>query len=131
MQDVFAELKRLDLPETFINSSKGTSLAQQELVQLYVAYQTKLRNMGWADFEGLSWLAAATGRVPKPDGKFNAILVVDGFYLHRNTKRILQLLEKFTNLLITPPAGMSHFPELHIDDLLTPIPLCKNFHWNS
>lgn len=81
LQDVFAELKRaLIYPETFINSSKGTSLAQQELAQLYVAYQTKLRNMGWADFEGLSWLAvAALEKSPNLMENSMQFLVVDGF----------------------------------------------------
>lgn len=116
LQDVFAELKRaLIYPETFINSSKGTSLAQQELAQLYVAYQTKLRNMGWADFEGLSWLAvAALEESPNLMENSMQLLVVDGFDSFIGTqRRILQLLEKFTNLLITLPGDVAFSRTAH------------------
>lgn len=108
LQDAFAELKRaLIYPDTFIESSRGVPLAPQELAQLYGAYQTKLRGMGWADFEGLSWLAVAALE-ESPDLMDHSIqlLVVDGFDSFIGTqRRILQLLERFTNLLITLPGN--------------------------
>jgi ATP-dependent helicase/DNAse subunit B len=106
LKDAFAELKRaLVYPEVFINSSKTASVAQQELAQLYAAYQTKLRGMGWADFEGLSWLAvAALEEAPNLMDHSMQLLVVDGFDSFIGTqRRILQLLQRSTNLLLTLP----------------------------
>jgi ATP-dependent helicase/DNAse subunit B len=58
LRDSFAELKRaLIQPETFLQQSSAASLSQQELAQLYSAYQIKLQQLGWADIEGLSRLA--------------------------------------------------------------------------
>lgn len=108
LKDAFAELKRaLIYPEAFIESSRGSSLAQQELAQLYAAYQTQLRGMGWADFEGLSWLAVATlEEFPNLMEESMQLLVLDGFDSFIGTqRRIMQLLEKSTNLLITLPGN--------------------------
>jgi ATP-dependent helicase/DNAse subunit B len=116
LQDAFAELKRaLVYPETFIDSSKNTPLARQELAQLYATYQTKLRSMGWADFEGLSWLAvAALEEIPNLMDNSMQLLVVDGFDSFIGTqRRILQLLEKSTDLLITLPGNTISFRTAH------------------
>lgn len=108
LKDAFAELKRaLIYPEGFIESSRGASLAQQELALLYAAYQTKLRSMGWADFEGLSWLAvAALEESPNLMDNSTQLLVVDGFDSFIGTqRRIMQLLESSTNLFVTLPGN--------------------------
>jgi ATP-dependent helicase/DNAse subunit B len=104
LRDSFAELKRaLIYPETFIEQSKNASLAQQELAQLYSAYQTRLRELGWADTEGLSWLAvAALESNPIPLDDAIQLLVVDGFDSFTGAqRRALQLIAKRSEVLIT------------------------------
>jgi len=116
LKDAFAELKRaLIYPEAFVESSRGTSLAQQELALLYAAYQTKLRGMGWADFEGLSWLAvAALEESPDLMEDSMKLLVMDGFDSFIETqRRIMQLLERTTNLLITLPGDVASSRTAH------------------
>jgi len=116
LKDAFAELKRaLIYPEAFIESSRGTSLARQELALLYTAYQTKLRGMGWADFEGLSWLAvAALEESPDLMEDSMKLLVMDGFDSFIETqRRIMQLLERSTNLLITLPGDVASSRTAH------------------
>ena len=50
LRDSFAELKRsLIYPEAFVEQSKKATLAQRELAQLYLAYQIRLRELGWAE----------------------------------------------------------------------------------
>lgn len=116
LKDAFAELKRaLIYPEAFIESSRGSSLAQQELALLYAAYQTQLRGMGWADFEGLSWLAvAALEEFPNLMEESMQLLVLDGFDSFIGTqRRIMQLLERTTNLLITLPGDVASSRTAH------------------
>jgi ATP-dependent helicase/DNAse subunit B len=104
LQDSFAELKRaLIYPEKFIEQSKTASLPQQELAQLYAAYQTRLRQLGWADTEGLSWLAvAALESNPALFDNAIQLLVVDGFDSFTGSqRRALQLLADKTEVLVT------------------------------
>jgi len=100
----FAELKRaLVYPEYFLEQSKNAPLSQLELAQLYSAYQFKLRQLGWADMEGLSWLAveALESNPTLFDGTIQ-LLVVDGFdSFIRTQRRALQLLTDKTDVLIT------------------------------
>ena len=106
----FAELKRaLVYPESYIESSRDALPARQELAQLYAAYQSKLRGMGWADYEGLSWLAvAALEEHPGRVDESLQLIVVDGFDSFIETqKRILSLLGKSSNLLITLPGEVN------------------------
>jgi ATP-dependent helicase/DNAse subunit B len=104
LRDSFAELKRaLIYPEDFLEKSKNAALPQQELAQLYAAYQTKLKQLNWADIEGLSWLAVAALE-SNPALMDNAIqlLVVDGFDSFIGTqRRALKLLADKTDVLIT------------------------------
>jgi ATP-dependent helicase/DNAse subunit B len=104
LSDSFAELKRaLIYPEVFIDQSRNAPLAQQELAQLYAAYQTKLRTLGWADWEGLSWLAvAALETEPTLMNGAIQLLVVDGFDSFIPTqRRVLSLLADKGRVLIT------------------------------
>jgi len=104
LRDSFAELKRaLIYPEKFIEQSKNASLAQQELARLYSDYQARLRQLGWADIEGLSWLAvAALEANPALLDDTLQLLVVDGFdsFIHTQ-RRIFELLTDKTNIFIT------------------------------
>lgn len=104
LRDSFAELKRSFIdPAKFIEQSKNESLAQLELAQLYSAYQIRLRELGWADTEGLSWLAvAALEANPTLLDNQIQLLVADGFDSFTGAqRRALQLISKKTNVLIT------------------------------
>lgn len=104
LRDSFAELKRaLIYPEEFLRQSSTASLSQQELAQLYSAYQIKLQQLGWADIEGLSWLAVeALEKNPMLLDNAIQLLVVDGFdSFIRTQRRALQLLTDRTEILIT------------------------------
>ena len=81
IRDRIAELKRaLIMPDRI----DGVAQAQNDpglidLAHIYTAYQSSLQDLGWADPEGLSWLAfdALSG---DPDLMPNlSMLVVDGF----------------------------------------------------
>jgi len=104
LRDSFAELKRsLIYPEAFVEQSKNASLAQQELAQLYLTYQARLRELGWADTEGLSWLAVAS-LVENPAllDETLQMLVVDGFDSFAGAqRRALQLFANKADVLIT------------------------------
>lgn len=104
LRDSFAELKRsLIYPEAFVEQSKNASLAQQELAQLYLAYQARLRELGWADTEGLSWLAVASLEAnPALLDETLQLLVVDGFDSFAGAqRRALQLFANKADVLIT------------------------------
>ncbi len=106
LRDAFAELKRsLIFPERFIEYSQHATPAQQELAGLYLLYQSRLRELGWADPEGLSWLAVET--LEKHPDLANSIqlLVVDGFDSFTGAQlRTLELLAtQVGELLITFP----------------------------
>lgn len=108
LQDAFAELKRaLTYPETFLDLSKDKAPAFQELAQLYATYQSSLIQLGWADYEGVSWLAAAAleDQPALMEGAMQ-LLVVDGFDSFIGTQRkVLKLLQGSTNVLATLPGS--------------------------
>lgn len=104
LRDSFAELKRaLIYPETYLEQSKTAPLSQRELAQLYSDYQVQLQQLGWADVEGLSWLAVeALETNPALLNNTVQLLVVDGFdSFIRTQRRALQLLNDKTDILIT------------------------------
>jgi ATP-dependent helicase/DNAse subunit B len=106
LRDAFAELKRsLVYPEQFLEITKNDTPARQELSRLYALYQERLRKLGWADPEGLSWLAVDA--LEKKPGLVAPIhlLVVDGFdSFTKAQRRALQLLSDHVGeLLITFP----------------------------
>ena len=104
LRDSFAELKRtLIYPEEFIEHAKHAPPARQELAQLYAAYQARLKTLGWADWEGLSWLAVAALEADPAlmDGAIQ-LLAVDGFDSFIPTQlRILKLLADQGQVLVT------------------------------
>ena len=70
LQDLFAELKAEQaLPEKLRDAMRalGDEPRLRELVALYDAYQTRLRENDWADRAGLGWLAvgALNTRAPQ------------------------------------------------------------------
>jgi ATP-dependent helicase/nuclease subunit B len=80
LRERFAEFKRARIwPEQLLAYASTGPAGLGELAQLYLAYQTRLQELDWADGEGLSWLAVeALERQPGllPD---LSSLIVDGF----------------------------------------------------
>ncbi len=75
----FGELKRaLVYPEQFSASVNG-SIALQDISLIYDAYQDILRRQGWADQEGMSWLAVQALETKPELASGLDLLVVDGF----------------------------------------------------
>ncbi len=104
--DRFGELKRAQIqPRTFLNFAAKQSKALQELALLYDGYQKQLRELGWADPEGLNWLAV-TALEADPDLCADwPLLVVDGFdSFHGSQLSALKLLgDRVHQVLITFP----------------------------
>ena len=116
LRDTFAELKRaLIYPEQFIEFSKNSSLAQQEMALLYARYQSRLKELNWSDQDGLGWLAVnvliRNSRIAEPI----RLLVVDGFDSLTGVQRqVLQLLApRVGELLITFPGVNGSFRSAH------------------
>lgn len=117
LRDVFAELKRsMIYPDQFLGStqSNGTP-AQKELAFLYDRYQSYLRDLNWADQDGLSWLAVET--LKKQTGAVPSIrlLIVDGFDSFTGAQRqALKILsDQVENLLITYPGEEASTRSVH------------------
>jgi ATP-dependent helicase/nuclease subunit B len=114
LREAFAEFKRaLVFPEILVErTTRGNpaldSPAQQELARIYLAYQNKLRDIGWADPEGLSWLAVETLQNNPGLASGLALLVVDGFDSFTGVQRqALQLLAPgVPEILITLPGEL-------------------------
>lgn len=80
LSERFAELKRaLVMPEDFVAQTVSETPAVRELAYLYQAYQDKLHQIGWADSEGLSWLAVEAMQNQPSLVKNISLVVVDGF----------------------------------------------------
>lgn len=106
LRDIFAELKRtLIQPEDFIEYTRQGPPAQRELAVLYARYQARLRELDWADPDGLSWLAVAALENHPSLAAPIRLLVVDGFDSFKGAqRRALQLLSaQVTDMLITLP----------------------------
>lgn len=80
LRESFAELKRsLVYPEQFVEFARSGTNAQSELATLYTYYQARLRELNWADPEGISWLAVAALEHQSHVATSIQLLVVDGF----------------------------------------------------
>ncbi len=116
LRDAFAELKRsLVYPDAFIQRAALGGAAQQELARLYLAYQTRLQALGWADPEGLSWLAVeALQNNPGLADKMQ-LLVVDGFDSFNSAQcQALRLLAPIVpHILITLPGELPFHRAAH------------------
>jgi ATP-dependent helicase/DNAse subunit B len=106
LQERFAELKRARItPEVLLEYASGHSRGLVELARLYAAYQSRLRTLGWADPEGLNWLAVeALEQDPNLVADW-ALLVVDGFDAFNGAQHAaLRLLSQaLPEVLITLP----------------------------
>ena len=106
LRDAFAELKRsLVFPDKLIEYSKNRTPAEQELANLYLLYQSRLRELGWADPEGVSWLAVELLEADSDAANSIRLLVLDGFDSFTGAQhRALDLLAtRVGDLLITFP----------------------------
>lgn len=106
LRDVFAELKRsLVYPDQFAAFAKTGTPAQQELARLYLEYQSRMIELGWADTEGLSWLAVETLENNLKVAEPLRLLIVDGFDFFTGAQlRTLQLLSQTVEyILVTLP----------------------------
>ncbi|HNT24171.1 MAG TPA: exodeoxyribonuclease V subunit gamma [Anaerolineales bacterium] len=75
----FGELKRaLVYPEQFAEAA-ASNVALREISLIYTAYQGILRGQGWADQEGMSWLAVQALEAQPELASGLDLLVVDGF----------------------------------------------------
>ncbi|MEJ2707917.1 MAG: PD-(D/E)XK nuclease family protein [Anaerolineales bacterium] len=116
LRDRFAELKRgLVLPEVFKQNCQDKPAGLVELARLYQAYQDKLRKIGWADHEGLSWLALETLRsTPELLGDWQ-LAVVDGFveFTPAQHRALTLLAESLSELVITLPGERNMQRQVH------------------
>jgi hypothetical protein len=76
LADAFSELKRALVPGNFLAQVRSTTRRSVNW-HLYLVYQEQVRALGWADPEGLSWLAVVTAAQFKVVRWAN-LLVVDG-----------------------------------------------------
>ncbi|MFN2198101.1 MAG: PD-(D/E)XK nuclease family protein [Anaerolineales bacterium] len=80
LRDRFAEIKAAGIfPEVFLAQVAADQPGQQELGSLYLAYQTFLQQLTWADREGLGWLAVETLDAEPAIFSRYQLIVVDGF----------------------------------------------------
>ena len=110
LRDSFAELKRsLIYPDQLAEYARNGIPAQQELSILYTRYQNRLRELNWADPEGLSWLAVEVLKKQADIVSSIQLLAVDGFDSFTGAQRkTLQLLSTQVNeMLITFPGEMN------------------------
>ncbi len=111
LKDRFGELKRAQVqPQTFLKFTAKQDKALQELALLYEHYQKQLRELGWADPEGLNWLAVAALEVDPDLCADWPLLVVDGFdSFHGSQLSALKLLgERMPQVLITFPGDFQN-----------------------
>jgi len=111
LKDHFGELKRAQVqPETFLKFAAKQDKVLQELALLYDGYQKQLRELGWADPEGLNWLAVAALEADPDLCADWPLLVVDGFdSFHGSQLSALKLLgERIPQVLITFPGEIEN-----------------------
>ncbi len=136
LQELFAELKRgLIRPEAL-----AAALADQdspprltELARIYAAYQEALADQGWADRDGLLWLAIeALQRHPHLAADWS-LVIVDGFdQVDTAQLELLRLLAgRIGELVVTLTGGAGRYPrftttrrrlEKALDISATPLP---------
>jgi len=106
LRDSFAELKRsMIYPDQFLEFAQTGTQSQKELALLYERYQSRLRQLNWADPEGLSWLAVEVLENDSTIASSIRLLIVDGFDSFTGAQRqALKLLTaQVDHLLITYP----------------------------
>ena len=112
--DLIAELKRNRIqPERFAEAVSGRGPRLEELAELYAEYQAMLTRIGWADPEGLGWLAVEALQRDRTLAAGWRLLVVDGFDSFNPTQltAIRLLADRIDETLITL-AGQPDMPRL-------------------
>jgi ATP-dependent helicase/nuclease subunit B len=116
LRDRLAEFKRgLVFPETFEQASQEKTPGLVELARIYRAYQEKLHATGWADREGLSWLALETLQATPALLEDWQLAVVDGFvdFTPAQRKALRLLAETVPELVITLPGERDMGRQVH------------------
>lgn len=111
LQDRFGELKRAQVqPKVVLRFAEDQNRALQELALLYDRYQKQLQDLGWADPDGLNWLAVAALEADSKLGEEWSLLAVDGFdSFHGSQLDALKLLgARVAEVLITFPGDPAH-----------------------
>lgn len=106
LRDAFSELKRsLVLPDQLIEYAGNGTPAQQELANLYALYQNRLRELGWADSEGVGWLTMELMQADSTVANSIRLVVLDGFDSFTGAQhRALELLAgQVGDIFITLP----------------------------
>jgi len=106
MEDRIAEFKRAQInPDEVISAAGDHEKALREIGFIYHAYQERFRSLGWADREGLNWLASRALENDPALASTWKILIVDGFdSFHRSQLKPVQLLgERLPDVIITLP----------------------------
>jgi superfamily I DNA/RNA helicase len=95
LQDLIAELKSDLIEPSALNQAiagLGAPARLAELAVIYAAYQDRLQEQGWADHEGLAWLAAQALERHPDLARDWPLLIIDGF--DRFTPIQLTLMER-------------------------------------
>jgi len=106
MEDRIAEFKRAQInPDEVISAAEDHDKALREIGFIYNAYQERLRSLGWADREGLNWLASRALEEDPELASAWKILIIDGFdSFHRSQLKPVQLLgDRLPEVIITLP----------------------------
>jgi ATP-dependent helicase/DNAse subunit B len=109
LRDRFAELKRARvMPEVFRKAARGQEAPLTELAYLYSEYQARLRALGWADPEGVNWLAVEALDEDPDLAADRRLLIVDGFDSFNGSQlAALRLLgQRVEELIITLPGEL-------------------------
>ena len=106
LADAFAELKRARVwPDTLLEASREHGPGLVELARIYAAYQDLIGTIGWADPEGVNWLATEALEEDPTLAAGWQLVIVDGFdSLNGSQRAALNLLgETLPEILITLP----------------------------
>ena len=104
LSDLIAELKRARIePEQFARAMQGQGPRLEELAALYAEYQAAFIRLGWADSEGLGWLAVLALRENPTLLSHWCLLAVDGFdsFVPTQLEALSLLAGQVRDLLIT------------------------------
>jgi ATP-dependent helicase/DNAse subunit B len=109
LRDRFAELKRARvLPDVLVKTTAGREATLAEIALLYTDYQARLQALGWADPEGVNWLAVEALSEDLDLAANIRLLIVDGFDSFNGSQ--LAALQSFgqrvDELIITAPGTL-------------------------
>lgn len=110
LRERIAELKRAQVdPDQFLGAVAADDQGLRELALIYRAYQLRLNELGWADPEGLNWLAVEELQAHPELGSDWQLLAADGFdSFYPSQLAALALLAERTELILTLPGDTYH-----------------------